>query len=765
MSEPESRVSAPTANPNARPQWPVRVGLALATAFYSLYSFFGIAAPFWWGHHGYHGATYMLRARMSLRLHMLAPATWGGFEKPPSNALYFHHPIGYHHLLTLLIPIFGDHEWLARGLAVCGGYLALWALYVLVKRNWSREAGLVAVIVYVCLPVLASFSVLSDPMLPAMACVLWSLTAYLSILDKPTERALWHAFFAYALGGLIMWEAYFIGPFIALHSLGYLLFTARGRTLKLGRWNALLLHILVTGTACVLMMAFHIWFTHHAGAWEEFLDSYRIRHSPPSAQYVIDRHVQWVDILYGKPPVFAGAIWFVLWLARVATGRARRRDIAILTFLYINTIYIYMFAEGSSVHLYRVFFYSSFFALAITDLISDSYFAARALVGRTPFWLPALVATTLLCVYLGAEVPHTWDNLIESRVLMGTHGEQHYSPEQQKLRFAAEVHARTSDKERVIIHYPHLGARKEFWYYIDRNYDEIQNLSQVDKLPQRAHSVLIFDEHLLSNAERAIYERLIAQHPVTFFDNFTMVDLRSDKPLAQSFTFAPQPMTWAYRYFVSHKYPPLALVRRVYLPGECAAVAHGVPVATDEELPPTTDAKLLPCYRNLLQARGQTEEAHTIEQRIIAGLPPLDARLGAARVVAAGKRDGKFVVAFIADGAERGQLRYRLSRAGKPLASVAPSASLPPPSRWQRGQLYVDEVTLLPGPWDVEAELTEPAPPQPSPAPPKPIGPGMPPLPANGKGAPPKLLAPSPPRLVAPEPTVLQHAPLGAVTG
>jgi len=32
-----------------------------------------------------------------------------------------------------------------------------------------------------------------------------------------------------------------------------------------------------------------------------------------------------------------------------------------------------MFAEGSSVHLYRVFFYSGFFALAVTDLVDDAY--------------------------------------------------------------------------------------------------------------------------------------------------------------------------------------------------------------------------------------------------------------------------------------------------------------------------------------------------------------------------------------------------------
>ena len=215
----QSREQPPT--PVDKPLWPVRVGLAICVAVYCLYSSFGIAAPFWWGHHGYHGATYMLRARMSLRLHMLSPATWGGFETPPPAALYFHHPIGYHHLLTLLIPIFGDHEWLARGLAAAGGLVALYALYALVRRFWSREAGLVAVVVYVALPVLTSFSVLSDPMLLAMACVLWSLWAYLSLLERPSTRALVHAFFAYALGGFIMWEAYFIGPFIAVHSLFY----------------------------------------------------------------------------------------------------------------------------------------------------------------------------------------------------------------------------------------------------------------------------------------------------------------------------------------------------------------------------------------------------------------------------------------------------------------------------------------------------------------------------------------------------------------
>src|SRR5262249_31623917 len=123
----------------APPKWPVRVGLALTTLLYLVYSSFGIGAPFWWGHHGYHGATYMLRARMSLRFHMLAPATFTGYDFPTPDAFYFHHPIGYHHLLTLLVPIFGEKEWLARGVAVLGGLTTMWALYTLVRRMWSRE--------------------------------------------------------------------------------------------------------------------------------------------------------------------------------------------------------------------------------------------------------------------------------------------------------------------------------------------------------------------------------------------------------------------------------------------------------------------------------------------------------------------------------------------------------------------------------------------------------------------------------------------------
>ena len=44
-----------------------------SVCLYLLYSSFGIAGPFLWGHHGYHGATYALRARMTLLAARPAP--------------------------------------------------------------------------------------------------------------------------------------------------------------------------------------------------------------------------------------------------------------------------------------------------------------------------------------------------------------------------------------------------------------------------------------------------------------------------------------------------------------------------------------------------------------------------------------------------------------------------------------------------------------------------------------------------------------------
>jgi len=716
-----------------------RILLGLAVVVYLAYSSFGIAAPFWWGHHGYHGATYMLRARTSLRQHMLAPATWTGYDPPVSAALYFHHPIGYHHILTALIPVLGDKEWLARGVAALGGLFALWGLYVVGRRAWSADAGLLAVWTFVAMPVVCSFSILSDPMLLAFACVLWSLNAYLQILDGPksraaTKRLLWHAVFACALGGFIMWEAYFVAPFLGAHALFYR-FTERGRTLRLQLGSrtvsSLDAHTVVTGLACVVMMGFHVFFTWHAGALAESVESYKLRHAVPSAAYLLERHSTWLELLFGAPPVLIGVAWLALFLWRVLRGTTRRTDLVPFTFFYINTLYVYLFAEGSSVHLYRVFFFSGFFTFALVDLVVDAARAVRKMTHGHSLWIPVAV-TALVGTYFFVETPRAYHNLIESRVLMGTHGQAAFNPEREKTLFAQEVHRRTTPDTRVILHYPHLGARKEFWYYIDRSLDEITELRQAQRYEKTwSKSVLIFDEHMLTEPERAFFRELIAKHPVTYFTRFAMIDLRESQPGAISYSFVDGPMSRSYRYFVSHKYPPLLLRRAAYLPGLCEAMDVGAPLAADireEVLPPepaATDLHMTQCYQHYLLRRGDAVGAEAAVSRLMAGQPAVELGLGRHQVLSVkhGPRAGLLTVLVRARGPEAGEtvIDYLLTNPTSPTATQHVASTLPPPSRWQAGFVYVDSLVLPPTPMPPPppVKLLPPAPVPLVPAPPK----------------------------------------------
>ena len=599
---------------SARPTSPlVRAGLGVVVAIYLAYSAFGIAAPFYWGHHGYHGATYMLRARTSLRQHLVAPATWTGYDPPPPAALYFHHPIGYHHLLTLTVPIFGEKEWLPRALAALGGLAALYALWRLVKRAWSPPLALLAVAVYVSLPVVTSFSVLSDPMLLELACVLWGLRAYLDYLERPSRRLLAEAALSYAIGGLLMWEVFFIGPFIALHGLLYRKGRG-GRALAEAPWDGrplsflglhpTTIHTLVIGGACVAVMAFHIAFTAHAGVWGEFIDSYKLRHSPPSASYVLDRHTQWMDLLYGGAPLVVGALWYVVFVARLALGHLRLRDLATLTFLYTNTLYIYLFAEGSSVHLYRVFFYSGFFALAAVDLVDELMRGARRVWSRSrPRLAAGLVAALAIALYFRAELPHAWHNLLESRELMGTHGEVHYAPHDDQWLFARDVTRMTAPTDRVILHYPSMGARKELWFYLDRSMDELTAMAQVDKYRAGfSRSVLVYDDRAITAPERAVAEKLMKEHPTRFYDRFVYIDLRRQGPRIEGWSFSRGAITAAYRFWVSHVYGPLSLVRKASAAEVCTAIRLGVPLAKDEP-PPPPDATQKACLDEYAKRR------------------------------------------------------------------------------------------------------------------------------------------------------------------
>jgi 4-amino-4-deoxy-L-arabinose transferase-like glycosyltransferase len=569
------------------PENPTRrlyVCLFLVVAVYLLYSSFGLFAPFYWGHHGYHGAIYTLRARMSLRLGTIYPYNWSGWERGPLNSLYMHHPIGLHHLLTASIPIFGDGEHMARLVGVLSGVFLIAAIWRVARRWWSEPAGLMAVLGFITLPFVTAFSVLCDPMFIELGCVLLLTDAFLELSERPSRRALIQAVVASAIGALFMWEVFVVAPLLALFGLAYR-FTARGRGLRLGRLHALSAFTLAVGATLCALLALHFYLTWKAGGLAEMSESYRARSTAPTLRVIAQSQLRWIELTYGRVPPALGLLWLAAFLVRLVTGRARKRDLVVLLPALINTIYVRLFPQATMVHIYRVFFFGGTFVFAFVDLAHDLAALLQRLAATRTSTEPGsprgatavLVGATAL--YLIAVLPKAWANLIESRVNMGSFGVPNYDPQRHKLRFAQEVHRLTRQDQRVILYYNHLSARKELWYYVDRTFDEIYSLPQLESFkPRWPRSVVMLDSRMVSPDERPYYEGLLRSHPATFFDGFVVIDLGSDQPGITAYRFVDGPMSPAYRFLVSHRYAPLLVQPARSGPGIETATRLGLPL-------------------------------------------------------------------------------------------------------------------------------------------------------------------------------------------
>lgn len=647
----------------------VRLGLArrwlwLAVAavvgVYLIYSSFGIAGPFLWGHYGHHAASYSMRARVTMRYGFVVPATAGGFDGAPGrDAYYLHHPIGYHHLIVPFFKIFGEAEWVVRLVPILGGLVMLWALYRLVRRFWSDTTAVFALAVHIALPFLCSFSVLIDPMFLEMACCIVALEGFVAYQTEPAHRRrdLLRACIALFLGGLLMWEVYFLAFFMGLWTLGWWLYdlvfnrpaTATSTVEKKPFLSPPLRWLGATFVAAVIPFVFHFVFTWRVGMLHETMSSYGQR-SQADWHWVYSQLSKWLGILYGQPILAVGGLWLLLFFVRALSGRARRRDQAVWSFFLLNSLYYVAFSKGAAIHLYRVFFYSTFLTLSTVDLLSDLYAVVsswsqqRSPDSRRGLTLGMAAATGGLLLYFVAQGPHAVRNLLESRELMGTHGHVGYDADYPKQRFAMEL-VKAMDRNDYLLSY-NLNKRIEFSFYADRRETALPTLGSLE-YHRRLHpqSWFITDVRLAPHEARLLNE-LLRQHSATLYYPFVMVDLRSHTgteagqasapvvPTFRELRLAPQPMDWVWRWFYSHKYPPLLPVPHSSSFGQCviasldpAAVAKAATPALKDVLreppisPRTATADLV-CYHNALVALGRGEEAQRFADRLRSLLPP-----------------------------------------------------------------------------------------------------------------------------------------------
>jgi hypothetical protein len=529
--------------------------LASAIGLYLFYSSFGFAHPVLWGHFGFHTSAYFMRAIASLRFKLVVPADSAGFAPPAPETIYLHHPFGYHHLYTLLIALFGNHAWLGAVAPALTGLVLMWALHGLVRSFWGPWPAALAVVAWVSLPFVWTFSILTDPMFPAMTCSIVTTHAFLRYVERPSSRWLWVGAIATAVGGILMWEALIQ---TALYGAVSLVWIVRKPAARIGRVRAGVIWIAVTTGIIALTMALHVAFIVTHGRGSDFLTSFNVRRDIELAA-AIEKNGVWMLVLHGPAILALATLWAALFARRALLGGARLRDLAVGTFFVINVIYILLFPQASAVHLYRVFWMSTSFVLAMVDLAVELYeyvaYRRRAgYRGRSPARVTAIAIAGALLLIL----PQSVYNLRESRVVMGCLHNGDYDPEYEKMRFADEVAHRTTPADVVGIA-SNIEYRDEFSYRLDRTVRDLDSLNDAMKSENSKIAVLLTDADP-ADEERGALARLLMRHPAQRIGQWLLIDLRQRGANLRTFVFRPRVPSLAWRWFVSHCYPPLDLV-------------------------------------------------------------------------------------------------------------------------------------------------------------------------------------------------------------
>lgn len=535
--------------------------LASSIGLYLLYSSFGFAHPVLWGHFGFHTAAYLTRALASLRFGLVVPADSAGFAPPAPDTIYLHHPFAYHHLYTLLIALFGNHAWLGAVAPVLTGLVLLWALHALVRSFWGPWAAALAVAAWVSLPFVWSFSILTDPMFPAMTCSILTTHAFLRYVEKPSSQWLWVGVLATAAGGVLMWEALIQTALYGAVSLVWIFSKPEAR---LGRVRAGVIWTALTTAIIALAMALHVAFIVTHGRAADFLTSFRVRREIDFAS-TFEKNSTWMLILYGPAVEALALLWVALFVRRALKGRARLRDLGVATFFVINVVYIALFPQATAVHLYRVFWMSTSFVLMMVDLAVAlyEYLAARRDAGRAGLSPPLVTAMAIASVTV-LILPQSVYYLLESRVVMGCLHNGGYDPDYQKMRFADEVAHTTTTADLVGIT-ASVQYRDEFSYRLDRTVRALDSVGDATKPENSGLSVLLTDA-TPPEAERPALARLLANHSAWRIDRWLMIDLRRRSAGLRTFIFRPRTPSLAWRWFVSHCYPPLEFVETTPAP-------------------------------------------------------------------------------------------------------------------------------------------------------------------------------------------------------
>ncbi len=511
--------------------------LLLAIAAFWFGASYGLKAPFYYGHYGFHGGSYATWARGTIRHHTVYPVNEPGFSAPRPHTYYVHHPVLTHQLVTLTFLLFGQHEWSVRLGALIPSFASLLLVAAIAWRHASPLAGGAAALVFAVVPVNIWYESHIDQGFPSIACLLAFFWFYLGWLRSGRWRVGIAALGFQLLAGNFEWSPYFAYPAIFAH----VLWTALRRR---GRYLAFaVLHPLTA----IVPLTIHAYLVSRANLLTDMMAAYRSRTSAITYQAFSSRMREYADTLFGRALLVAMLLWLLLVTVRFLRGRGRALDLVGITFAFALITYMHVFKNAVVTHAYRQLYGNVWAAMAVAGLVV----AARDIVDRfsasrssTPSRAGTVVALGVLVVTTALTVGTSWAGLLESRFHGGVPGWKKFDPDMRQTAFAIEVQRTTRPGD--VLHFHSSFAwppphRMDWAFYYDRDlrrWASLRGLLSLTPSEQRRAVVIVHPDELHGDELRAFAE-LGARHPVWQIQNLAAIDLRVDGARRDAYRLGP----------------------------------------------------------------------------------------------------------------------------------------------------------------------------------------------------------------------------------
>jgi len=497
---------------NSEVDWVQSAALALLLVF-ALAAGLGLGNDWLWGHNGYNGAAFSQAARNTLRFAEIGQAQyWTAPTPPPSEIIYAHHPLLLHLHVAVMFVLFGEHEWAARLVPAIYSVLSAAMLYFLVRRLWGSRVAVVALFVFVCLPIDLIYANMVDH---EQGSIFWSLVMlhhYLRLRETGARRNLWGLLAATFMACQFDWPPYYIAFFLFLHALvGGL----RRHPVKL-RQTAEFSFLVVFGAfVLVNFFGYFLWIFLKMGSLRNMVDSFVSRSASPDDI--------WSQTLTRLPDMFPAlvlslaAFWLISFLVRLGRGQSQMRDLLPLSYFLAQTVHQAVFKEAGYLHVYWFYHAAPFVSVASgIALVASARFVTNFRAfddsaspsGVRRLLVAAALGAILLSLFVAGVRGMAWARPLEGSPYA------HKGQQNQDLVYVARWLGEHTARDQAILFHESLPVRIEVVWYFDRVHALVPDLD-LDELPA-----------VIGPCEPAYYVLDIAEAPPEAYQGF----LREGRP-------------------------------------------------------------------------------------------------------------------------------------------------------------------------------------------------------------------------------------------